>query len=437
MTHTFSRFLLAASLLAGAVPFTAAPAAAAESARDVFDAATKAYHEGTKCLAAGRKKGANQFLENEKAIGHLEQAQRLMERYLELKPSDSEAERMMSDILSLLFWCHKMSPMVDPDEIEPNDEDLDDEPVDDDPEPTGPSAEELEAKRKAAEEAKAKAAAEEAKAKEGEAQAALEKARKYRDENPKDGMNALAKFFQVAESYPGTKAGAEAKQEADALQEKLFAVKPVIPQRPKKLPPLTMDDKKEIEKELKGWLSNRMKVHCASCNGAGYSECKKCDGSGKIRGRAGRVSTCRKCKRGKIACSRRNCSEGVDTRFLSKVVIQSRAPYYQEKLKALLGGGKKAIDLFLVALAAQLSESPGAPAAITRCATELGITPVQLRDIITNHGPSQQIVAEFKAYSVDKIGRKTSYTLKGKSNARETVTFEKTPDGEWFLRDFE
>ena len=87
-------------------------------------------------------------------------------------------------------------------------------------------------------------------------------------------------------------------------------------------------------------------------------------------------------KRGKVYCKRSSCSEGIDTRMLEKVVIRARAPYYHEKLKALLGGKKKSIDNFLTALAATLSRSPRAPAEISRCATELGIAPIQLRDVI-------------------------------------------------------
>jgi hypothetical protein len=248
-------------------------------------------------------------------------------------------------------------------------------------------------------------------------------------------MGALSKFFFVAETYPGTEAGAAAKGEADTLQEKLFAVKPVIPKKPVRKP-LTGKDKKAIEKSLKRWLSNRQKVRCGSCGGKSFSECKKCGGSGKLHGMSGRKSTCPKCKRGKVYCKRKTCSKGIDTRFLEKVVMAPRAPYYRAKIKALLGDHKKAVPLFIKALAASLSSSSSA-GTIVNCAKELKIDSAQLADILVTHGPGKSIVKPFKSYTVKKVGRKTSYEVKGSGAEREHVTFEQTPDGKWWLRDLD
>jgi hypothetical protein len=408
-------------------------AEAGDKPQDIYDAAGKAYYEGQKCVRRGGQVGANAFIENEKAIGHLEQSQRLMEKYLLLKPDDGEAERLMTEILALLFFCHKMSPMVDPEDIPEDTEE--DEAVGEDAEETGPTEEEEAAQRAREEAEEAEAKAEASAQNETKASELLEQARAYKSENPKEGMNALTKFFFVAETYPDTEAGKAARAEAEALQGTLFAVKMKVAKKIS-IKPLTAGDKKSIEKQLKTWLSNRQKVRCGSCKGAGFKECGKCGGSGKIQGRAGRRSTCSKCKRGKIYCKRKACSTGIDTRFLEKVVVGSRAPHFEEKLLALLGGGKKALPNFLSALAATLSGSPRAPAEISRCATELGIAPVQLRDVIENHGPTEAIVARFKSYSVKKVGRKTSYELKGEDAGREKVSFEQTPDGKWWVRDF-
>ena len=416
--------------LFGLLTLLPAGPALAESPEEIYDAATKAHHHGNQALRRARQANSPkaQFTENENAIGHLEQAQRLLEKYLGERPEDGQAERLMQDVLSLLFWCHKMSPMVDPEELsdepEPEEPEEPEEPVD-----SGPTAEEEAAAKKAERAAAKQKAAEQTAA---EAQGLLEGARKFLAENPEDGMGALAKFFYVAERFPDSEPGKAAKDEAAALQEKLFAVKVVVPAKRKKVP-LTASDKSEIEKTLKGWLSNRQKVRCASCKGVGESICKKCDGSGKIAGRAGRSSTCPRCKRGKIECKRRTCTKGIDTRFLEKVVIDSRAPYYQDKVVSLLGGRSDALEKFLEALAATLSGSSGVSSVITRCATDLGIEPVQLRDVLEAHGPSESIVTSFKAYSIGEIDRKATYTLKGDADFDETATFEQQ-DGQWYVR---
>lgn len=423
-THTRARGALGALLLTLGVVL-AGPSLAGDTPDELFAAAGKAHQAGSKALRAMQADPGKAFIENEKAIAHFEQAQRLLEKYLELRPDDPSAESLMQDVLSQLFWCHKFSPMVDPEEIEPDDP----EPEAAAPPPPEPgvSAEE---QARLADEAKRKAAEEGAR----EAGKLLEDARRYASEHPDDGMGALAKFFYVAERWPESEAGVAAKAEADALQDKLFKVKPVVVEKPKKQP-LTNGDKSEIEKALRGWLLNRQKIRCASCKGMGYSECKTCDGTGKIAGRAGRTSTCSKCKRGKIECKRKTCIEGIDTRMLEKVVIDARAPYYQEKIHALLGEQKDSVDKFLEALAATLAGSARAPAEISRAATELGIEPVQLRDVIESCGPDARIATEFKSYSLGDIGRKVKYVIRGDDEHEESVTFEQQ-DGKWYIRDF-
>lgn len=395
---------------------------AQDPADELMKAAMKAHQAGCKCLDAARKPGANQFLENEKAIGHLEQAQRLLEKFLEMRPEEPNAEALMQDVLSLLFWCHKMSPMVDPEEVEP--------------EPAEPPTS-TEAAPPTATDAGPAPPVEPAPPaapppSEEEARALLEQAREYQKANPADGMGALAKLFYVSETFPGTAAAAEAKAEAEKLQGELFAVAPVVPARVV-LQPLTRQDKAAIDKALRDWLDNRRRLHCSSCKGVGHTECKTCDGSGEIAGRAGRRSTCTRCRRGKVACERRGCVEGIDARTLEKVVVDSRAPYYQEKLRALLGGHAQAVEKFTEALAAVLSESPRAPAEISRAATELGIAPVQLRDVIDTHGPSAHVAREFSNFSLGEIERKVRYTIRGDETYDETVSFEQQ-DGKWYLR---
>lgn len=400
------------------VVLVGAPAPAQESPADLFKAAGQAHQAGSKCLDAARKPGANQFLENEKAIGHFEQALRLLERYMEHRPDDAAAENLMQECASLLFWCHKMSPMVDPEDIEP-------EPA----EPPAPVAE-----PKAGEPAPPAQPdpAELQKAQEEEARALLAQAREFQQAHPDDGMGALAKLFYVSERFPGTAAGQEAKAAADELQAKLFAVVPVVAPKPV-LQPLTAKDTAAIEKQVKEWLASRQRLRCASCKGAGHTECKKCDGTGELAGRAGRRSTCPDCRRGKVACKRAGCVEGIDVRALEKVVIDARAPYYQEKVRALLGDHKDAVDKFLEALAAVLSGSPRAPAEISRCATELGIAPVQLRDVIEAHGPSAEVARPFTNFSIASVDRTVRYTIRGEGEHEETVSFEQQ-DGKWYLR---
>ncbi len=395
--------------------FAPGSARAQETLEDVMMAAGKAYVAGQKCLEAGRKPGANSFLENEKAIGHLEQAQRLLERYLGARPDDPEGNRMMMDVASLLFWCHKMSPMVDPEELEP------DEPVEDDEPTAGPAPTEPETPEPAGPDP------------EVEAERLLGEARAYREENPDDGMGALAKFFMVAEQFPETTAGKAARGEAEQLQATLFA-KPPAPPAPPKPQPLDDDDRRDIEELLREWLSKRQDLRCSSCKGEGASPCRKCDGTGKLRGRAGRVATCNKCRRGMVPCKRSSCAEGVDSRILEKVVVDFRAPYYREKLKALLGGGRKAIEQFVWALGAYLADSPRAPAEISRCASELGIEPVQLRDIIEAHGPDRALLQDFTTYSLGEIKRVVKYTIRGDAEVDEAVSFEQQ-DGTWYLRE--
>ncbi len=385
-----------------------------ETPDELLAAAGKAYVAGQKCLAEGRKPGANQFLENEKAIGHLEQASRLLERYLAGRPEDPEGNRLMQDVASLLFWCHKMSPMVDPEEIEPEDPAPEEEAA-------APQDEQPEAVARPAQPDPS-----------AEAERLLGEARAFRDANPDDAMGALAKFFQVAERFPETEAGRAARAEAEQLQSTLFAKAPAPPATPKPQP-LTDGDRRDIEGLLKDWLTKRQKLRCSSCKGAGSSPCTRCNGTGKLRGRAGRVATCSKCRRGEVPCKRRSCTEGIDTRTLEKVVIDFRAPYYRETLKALLGESRRAIDAFVTALAAHLAGSPRAPAEISRCATELGIEPVQLRDVIEAHGPSPALVTPFTNYSLGEIGRKVRYVIRGEGESQEIVTFEQE-EGQWYLR---
>lgn len=401
----------------------AAGGAAQDPADELMKAAMKAHQAGCKCLDAARKPGANQFLENEKAIGHLEQAQRLLEQFLVARPEEPNAEALMMDVLSLLFWCHKMSPMVDPEEVEPEPADA---PTSTEPPPptsteAGPTPPPAEPTPPATPPAS-----------EEEARALLEQAREYQKANPQDGMGALAKLFYISEAFPGTAAGAEAKAEAERLQGELFAVAPVVPARVQRQP-LTRQDVAAIEKALRDWLDQRRRLRCSSCKGVGHTVCKTCDGSGEIAGRAGRRSTCTRCRRGKVACERRGCIEGIDVRTLEKVVVDARAPYYQEKLRALLGGHREAVEKFTEALAAVLANSPRAPAEISRAATELGIAPVQLRDVIDNHGPSEHVAREFSNYSLGGIERKVRYTIRGDETYEETVSFEQQ-DGKWYLR---
>ena len=60
---------------------------------------------------------------------------------------------------------------------------------------------------------------------------------------------------------------------------------------------------------------------------------------------------------------------------------------------------------------------------------------MQLRDIIAAHGPGESIVTPFTRFTVKKVGRKTTYRIKGAGAQDEAVTFEQTPDGKWWLRD--
>lgn len=410
-------WLRAASFaLAAVVLLSLAAARAQDAPDDLMRAAMQAHQAGGRCLAEGRKPGANQFLENEKAIGHLEQAQRLLERYLEARPDDRDGEALMQDVLSLLFWCHKMSPMVDPEEVEP-------EP----PTPEAPpSTTEADPPPTASEPPPV------APAPEAEARRLLQQAREFAAAHPDDAMGALAKLFYVAEQFPATIAGQEAKAEAERLQAQLFAVAPVVQPRPQ-LQPLTKQDLQQVERVLRDWLDQRRRLRCASCKGQGATVCRACDGTGELQGRAGRRSTCTRCRRGKVPCERRGCVEGIDLRALERVVIAPRAPYYQEKLRSLLGGHRDAVDRFLEALAAVLAGSARAPAEISRAATELGIAPVQLRDVIEAHGPSPKVAREFTNYSLGDVGRKARYTLRGDEQYEETVSFEQQ-DGKWYLR---
>jgi hypothetical protein len=143
-----------------------------------------------------------------------------------------------------------------------------------------------------------------------------------------------------------------------------------------------------------------------------------------VRLSAGRRSTCQRCRRGRVPCERRGCVEGIDLRTLERVVIDARAPYYQEKVRALLGGHREAVTKFLEACAATLASSPRAPAEISRCATELGIAPVALRDIIEAHGPSRELVRPYNQFTLGTIDRTARYTLRGDEDVEETVSFE-------------
>lgn len=420
MTHTKLAARVAALALLFIMSFVSI-GPAQDPIDELMKAAMKAHQAGSKCLDAARKPGANQFLENEKAIGHLEQAQRLLEQFLAARPEEPNAEALMQDVLSLLFWCHKMSPMVDPEDIEPEPAEA---PTATESAPPPPTA--TEGAPPPPVEPPAPPPNEE------EARRLLEQAREYQKANPADGMGALAKLFFVSESFPGTAAAAEARAEAEKLQGELFAVAPVVPARVQRQP-LTRQDVAAIEKALRDWLDQRRRLRCSSCKGVGHTVCKRCDGSGELAGRAGRRSTCTACRRGKVACERRGCVEGIDVRTLEKVVVDARAPYYQEKLRALLGGHNQAVEKFTEALAAVLANSPRAPAEISRAATELGIAPVQLRDVIDNHGPSEHVAREFSNYSLGEIERKVRYTIRGDETYDETVSFEQQ-DGKWYLR---
>ena len=398
----------------------ATPAHAGDKARELLDGAGKAYIAARKCTKRARKHTdpKKQFVENQTAITHLRQAYRLMEKYLALKPDDIEAVRMMQNVTALLFWCEKMSPL-----------EVDDEPETPKPDP----AKEEAAKKKRAAAAQKEFEAEERRKATEQAAAQLAAAKEFRAENPKDGVGALARFYKVHEQYPTTPAGQEAKTLANKLQAELYKAKTVVIKKKKVIPPLTSKDKAAISNMLQSWINNRRKLRCLSCRGHGYSECKTCDGTGTVHGRAGRRSSCRKCRRGKRPCKRGKCSEGIDTRFLAKVLIASRAPYYKETLKALLGGSSKAITRYLEALAAWLAESPRAPATISRCAAQLKIDDVQLRDVIENHGPGRAFVLKFDSNKLVKIDRRSTILLRGEEERQERVSFEQQ-DGKWYFK---
>ncbi|MCO5167002.1 MAG: hypothetical protein M9894_11615 [Planctomycetes bacterium] len=420
----------ALSLALVAVLAAAVLAPAQEGPDDLMKAAMQAHRAGTRCLEAGRKPGANQFLENEKAIGHFEQAQRLLERFLEARPGDPSGEALMQDVLSLLFWCHKMSPMVDPEKVPP-------EPPPAEPPPSPPPADggpppadgDTPLTEPPAEPPAPAATPED----EAEARRLLEQAREHQRAHPADGMGALARLFYVAERFPLTAAGREARAEAERAQATLFTAPPVAPARPR-VEPLTQQDQQQIERALRDWLDQRRRLRCTSCKGQGSSPCRPCGATGELRDRAGRRSTCQRCRRGRVPCERRGCAEGLDVRALEKVVVSARAPYYQETLRDLLGGQRDAVEKYLQALAAVLVESPRAPAEISRAATELGIAPVQLRDLIAAHGPSAEVAREFTHFSLGEIDRKVRYRLqRGAEEREETATFEQQ-DGRWYLR---
>ncbi len=339
---------------------------------------------------------------------------RLLEKYMEARPDDDKAAELMSDVTSFLFWCHKMSPIDTAEEIAAR-------PVTEAP----PASE-----SKPAEPDPAALAA----AAESEARRLLEEAHEHLKENPSDEMGTMIKLEYVAERFAESESGKVARAEADALQAKLFAQKPVAPEEIK-LEPLTNRDTQAIERLLRDWLETRRRIRCTSCKGEGSSPCKTCDGTGEVRGMAGRRATCTRCRRGKVPCDRKACIEGVDAAVLERAVIDSRAPYYQETIRALLGGKRDSVKKFCEALAAVLIDSPRAPAEISRCATELGIAPVQLRDVIDTHGPTKAIVAPFTTYSLKSIDRTTGYTLRGDGAVQtdEDVSLEQD-QGKWYLR---
>ncbi|MBX3472077.1 MAG: hypothetical protein KF878_34935 [Planctomycetes bacterium] len=413
------------ALAFGAVLLAAALAPGQEGPDDLMKAALQAHRAGTRCLEAGRKPGANRFLENEKAIGHFEQAQRLLERFLEARPGDASGEALMQDVLSLLFWCHKMSPMVDPEKLAPEPP----APAEPKPAETPAPAEPAPAEPAPAQPAPPVAS----EADEAEARRLLEQAREHQRAHPGDGMGALARLFYVAERFPLTAAGREARAEADRAQATLFTTPLAAPARPA-VEPLSRQDQQQIERALRDWLDQRRRLRCTSCKGQGSSACRACDATGELRDRAGRRSTCQRCRRGRVPCERRGCSEGLDVRALEKVVVGARAPYFQETLRDLLGGQRDAVEKFLQALAAVLVDSPRAPAEISRAATELGIAPVQLRDLIAAHGPTAEVAREFTHYSLGEIDRKVRYRVqRGGEEREETATFEQQ-DGRWYLR---
>lgn len=397
----------------------ATPAHAGDKAREYLDGAGKAYIAARKCTKRARKdtNPKNQFVENQKAIGHLRQAYRLMEKYLALKPNDSEAVSLMQNVTALLFWCEKMSPL-----------EVDDEPETPKPDP----AKEAAAKKKKADEAQKAFDAEARREAAEQAAAQLAAAKEFRAKNPKDGVGALARFYKVCEQYPATAAGQEAKTLATQLQAELYKAKTVVVKK-KTVKPLTSSEKAALSDLLQSWINNRRKLRCLSCRGQGYSTCKTCDGSGTIHGRAGRRSSCRKCQRGKRPCKRSKCSEGIDTRFLAKVLIDARAPYYKETLQDLLGGSSKAIKKYLEALAAWLANSPRAPATISRCAAELRIDDVQLRDVIENHGPGRDWILKFDTSKLVKVDRRATILLRGEEERQERVSFEQQ-DGKWYFK---
>lgn len=404
---------LAAPVLLVVLVLFGAPARADELA-DLMKGAMAAKAAGEKCVAESRKAGANQVLENQKAAAHFEQAVRLLEKYMEARPDDDKAAELMSDVTSFLFWCHKMSPVDTAEEIAAR-------PVTEAPPPT---------ESKPAEPDPAALAA----AAEAEARRLLDEAHEHLTANPADEMGTMIKLEYVAERFAESESGKVARKEADDLQAKLFAQKPVAPEKVK-LAPLTNRDTAAIERLLKDWLETRRRIRCTSCKGEGSSPCKTCDGSGEVRGMAGRRATCTRCRRGKVACERKACIEGVDATVLERAVIDSRAPYYQETIRALLGGKKDSVKKFCEALAAVLIDSPRAPAEISRCATELGIAPVQLRDVIDTHGPPKSLVAPFTTYSLKTVDRTTTYTLRGdgSSSTDENVSLEQE-QGKWYLR---
>jgi len=105
----------------------------------------------------------------------------------------------------------------------------------------------------------------------------------------------------------------------------------------------------EIKKTLKKWMSDRKKIRCKTCKGAGKVICPACKGSGKdilrepFTGRPIRIETCKYCDGNKTVICKK-CGNGLNKRYAEKVFWDILAPKRKKALEEEFGSKDKFLE---------------------------------------------------------------------------------------------